>query len=302
MTDVAAVVINKNTKEFLRECLGTIMSQDYAGGISVCVVDNASADGSAEAVLAEFPSVDLVWNSINAGYAKACNQGIGATTEPIVMIMNSDVELAGDTVASLVDHLLSHPEVGVAAPMLLNSDGSLQFSCREFPSIKTAFFHAFLGLFDAGNAHSAGYKKMDWDHTATSEVPWVSGAFMAMRRAALDEIGGFDEKYFMYVEDVDLCWRMWRAGWSVGYVPYGPVVHHIGMSSRAVPARMVFHHHMSMLRFHRKTYEGPAAPLVTATVAAGLAVRFALIMALNTSFRIRQAFGGAAKVIMPGRQ
>jgi N-acetylglucosaminyl-diphospho-decaprenol L-rhamnosyltransferase len=302
VTEVAAVVINKNTRGFLRECLGTLTSQDYDGRIAVWVVDNASTDGSAEAVLSGFPSVDLVWNSINVGYARACNQGIEATGEPIVMIMNSDIELSEDTVSSLVDYMESHPSAGVAAPMLLNSDGSLQFSCREFPSIRTAFFHAFLGLFRGENAHSSSYKKMEWDHTSPSEVPWVSGAFMALRRAALDEIGGFDEKYFMYVEDVDLCWRMWRAGWSVGYVPRGPVVHHVGMSSRAVPARMVFHHHMSMLRFHRKTYEGPAGTLVTAAVAAGLAVRFALIMALNTSFRIRQAFGGAARVIMPGRQ
>jgi GT2 family glycosyltransferase len=302
MTGVAAVVINKNTKDLLRECLRSIEAQEYPGEISVWVVDNASTDGSAGVALSEFPSADLVWNSLNVGYARACNQGIKATSEPVVMIMNSDVELSRDTVRVLVDYMESNPRAGIAAPMLLNSDGSLQFSCREFPSIKTAFVHAFLGLFSGENAHSASYKKMDWDHTRPSEVPWVSGAFMGLRRAALEEVGGFDEKYFMYVEDVDLCWRMWRSGWSVGYVPGGEVVHHIGMSSKAVPARMVLHHHMSMLRFHRKTYEGPAKTLVAALVAVGLVVRSALIMALNASFRVRQVFGGAAKVIMPGRQ
>ena len=302
MSEVAAIVINKNAKEFLRECLGTIGSQDFAGSISVWVVDNDSDDGSAEMVLSEFADANLVWNSSNVGYARACNQGIAASDAPYVIIMNSDVALSRDTVAELVGYLERNPRAGVVAPLLRNSDGTLQYSCREFPSIATAFVHAFLGLFSSDNPHSARYKKMTWDHSRETEVDWVSGAFIAMRREALDEIGGFDEKYFMYVEDVDLCWRMWRAGWSVGFIPRGEVYHHIGMSSQAVPARMVFHHHASMLRFHHKTYDGPMRRTVNVGVAAGISVRFALIMALNTFYRVRGALGGAARVIMPGRQ
>ncbi|HEY5526400.1 MAG TPA: glycosyltransferase family 2 protein [Candidatus Anoxymicrobiaceae bacterium] len=302
MKDVAAIIINKNTKGFLRECLETVLAQDYVGKISVWVVDNGSDDGSPQMVLGEFPGVNLVWNESNVGYARACNQGIRTTCEPYVLIMNSDTTLSRDTVTEVTGYLESNPRAGVVAPLLRNTDGSLQYSCREFPSISTAFVHAFLGLFSADNPQSAKYKKMSWDHERPCEVPWVSGAFMALRREALVEIGGFDEKYFMYVEDVDLCWRMWRASWSVGYVPRGEVYHHIGMSSRAVPTRMVFHHHVSMLRFHRKTYEGPMRGVVNAAVALGVAARFGLIVALNTYYRIRSALGGAAKVIMPGRQ
>jgi GT2 family glycosyltransferase len=300
--DVAAIIINKNTRGFLRDCLETLLAQDYAGKMSIWVVDNASDDGSPQMVLSEFPGVNLVWNKSNVGYARACNQGIKATSEPCVMIMNSDTTLSRDTVTVLTGYLDRNPRAGVVAPLLRNTDGSLQYSCRDFPSISTAFVHAFLGLFRGDNARSASYKKMSWDHEQECDVPWVSGAFMALRREALDEIGGFDEGYFMYVEDVDLCWRMWRASWSVGYVPEGEVYHHIGMSSRAVPTRMVFHHHMSMLRFHRKTYEGPMRGVVNAVVAVGIAARFGLIVALNTYYRIRGALGGAAKVIMPGRQ
>jgi len=253
-------------------------------------------------VLADFPGVNLVWNSSNAGYSRACNQGIRATCEPVVMVLNSDTTLSRDTVSSLVACLDRNPAAGVVAPLLRNTDGSLQYSCRGFPSVKTAFAHAFLGLFKADNVHSARYKKMAWDHAEECEVPWVSGAFMAIRREAFDEIGGFDEGYFMYVEDVDLCWRMWRAGRSVVYLPEGEVCHHVGMSSRAVPARMVFHHHASMLRFHRKTYDGPARRPVNVLVTAGIVVRVALIMGLNALYRIREALGGAARVIMPGRQ
>ena len=302
MNEVAAIVINRNTRDFLRECLETILAQDFSGGISTWVVDNGSDDGSPQMVLSEFTGTDLVWNSSNVGYAKACNQGIRATREPYVLIMNSDTALSSDTVSEVVGYLERNPSAGVAAPLLRNSDGSIQFSCREFPSVKTAFVHAFMGLFSGENPHSAQYKKMAWDHAAEAEVDWVSGAFMAIRREALDEVGGFDEKYFMYVEDVDLCWRMWQAGWSVGFVPRGEVYHHIGMSSRAVPARMVLHHHRSMLRFHRKTYHGPMRRTVTAAVAVGVAFRVALILALNAYYRVRGALGGAKKVIMPGRQ
>ncbi len=300
--DVAVVIINKNTREFLSKCLETVLDQDYPGKISCWVVDNASVDGSAPMVLADFPGVNLVWNSSNAGYSRACNQGIRATCEPVVMVLNSDTTLSRDTVSSLVACLDRNPAAGVVAPLLRNTDGSLQYSCRGFPSVKTAFAHAFLGLFKADNVHSARYKKMAWDHAEECEVPWVSGAFMAIRREAFDEIGGFDEGYFMYVEDVDLCWRMWRAGRSVVYLPDGEVCHHVGMSSRAVPARMVFHHHASMLRFHRKTYDGPARRPVNVLVTAGIVVRVALIMGLNALYRIREALGGAARVIMPGRQ
>ena len=302
MKDVAAIIINKNTRDFLRDCVQTLLAQDYAGNISIWVVDNGSDDGSPQMVLSEFPGVNLVWNKSNVGYARACNQGIKATVEPYVIIMNSDTTLSRDTVTEVTGYLDRNPRAGVVAPLLRNTDGSLQYSCREFPSISTAFVHAFLGLFSGDNPRSASYKKMSWDHEQACEVPWVSGAFMALRREALEEIGGFDEKYFMYVEDVDLCWRMWRASWSVGYLPQGEVYHHIGMSSRAVPTRMVFHHHASMLRFHRKTYEGPMRAVVNAAVAVGVAARFGLIVALNTYYRIRSALGGAAKVIMPGRQ
>jgi len=302
LNDVAAIIINKNTRDFLRECLATIIAQDYAVGITTWVVDNASTDGSAEAVLGESPGVNLVWNKDNVGYARACNQGIETTTEPYILIMNSDTALSADTVTEIMACLQRNPEAGVVAPLLRNTDGSLQYSCREFPSIGTAFMHAFLGLFRGNNPHSARYKKMAWDHERECDVDWVSGAFMAIRREALEDIGGFDEGYFMYVEDVDLCWRMWKAGWSVCYLPRTEVYHHVGMSSRAVPARMVFHHHMSMLRFHRKTYDGPMRMCVNAAVAVGVAVRFALITGLNACYRIWSALGGATKVIMPGRQ
>ncbi len=302
MNQVAAIIINRNTREYLRDCLASLAAQEFEGDVSVWVVDNGSTDGSPEMVLAEFEGTNLVLNEDNVGYARACNQGAAHTTEPYLFFMNSDTDLTRGATRAIVDYFEAHPQAGVVGPRILNEDGSLQFSCREFPSINEAFLHAFVGLFSAINAASARYKKTAWSHEEEARVDWVSGCFMAVRREAFEAVGGFDEAYFMYVEDVDLCWRAWRAGWTVDYTPAAEVYHHIGMSSQAVPARMVFHHHASMLRFHRKTYRGGAWPLVNLVVAAGVASRFLLIMALNTYYRLRAALGGVKRVIMPGRQ
>jgi N-acetylglucosaminyl-diphospho-decaprenol L-rhamnosyltransferase len=300
--EVAAIVINRNTKDFLGSCLSSIREQEFEDDISIWVVDNGSTDGSPEMVLSQFPDANLVWNDKNVGYARACNQGARNTHEPLLLFMNSDTVLTPGTVQALVDYFEANPDAGVVGPRILNDDGSLQYSCREFPSIKDACIHAFLGLFSVSNPATVRYKNADWGHREAARVDWVSGCFMAVRRAAFEAVGGFDDRYFMYVEDVDFCWRVGQSGWTVWYLPAGEVFHHIGMSSQAVPVRMVFYHHAGMLRFHRKTYRGRARPLVNATVAAGVAARFLLIMALNGFYRIRALLGGAKRVIMPGRQ
>lgn len=302
MNRMAAVVVNRNTREFLRDCLLSLQAQQYDGGISVWVVDNGSTDGSAEMVLADFPGVNLVWNERNDGYSRGANRGIEHSGEPFVMVMNSDTVLSTDTAARIDDFFTANPGAGAVGPRLLNTDGTLQYSCREFPSVADAFAHAFLGLFSADNPYTARYRKTRWDHSSEQEVDWVSGAFIALRRQALEEVGGFDEGYFMYVEDVDLCWRLRERGWTTNYIPRGDVVHHIGQSSRLVSTRMTLHHHLSMFRFHRKTYRGRAPWIVTPLVALGVTLRFTLIAALNLFYRVRARLGGSGRLIMPGRQ
>ncbi|MBN1288228.1 MAG: glycosyltransferase family 2 protein [Actinobacteria bacterium] len=287
MKKIAAVIINRNTKEFLRECIVSLESQDIDGEVPVWVVDNGSGDGSQAMVLNEFKGVNLVWNSKNLGYSRACNQGVEQTGTPYVVVMNTDTVLREDTLKTIVEYFERHPEAGIVGPKILNSDGSLQFSCREFPSVKDAFMHAFLGYFVSGNRYSKKYLKMDWDHREDVEVDWVSGAFMGIRRKAFDDIEGFDEKYFMYVEDVDLCWRMWQSGWKVGYVPAGDVYHHIGMTSRMVSTSMSLHHHLSMLRFHRRTYRGPLKFIVDPAVAAGIMLRFLMVTCISYYYKLK---------------
>jgi GT2 family glycosyltransferase len=284
--DTAVVIVSYNTRELLLECLRSL-ADDPAGPAEIVVVDNGSHDGSLEAVAAAHPDVRLVALRHNAGYGAAANAGVRASKAAVAIVTNPDTTFAPGAVAAMASYLESHPKTGAVGPLLLNPDGSLQFSARPFPSVPLAAAHAFLGLFWESNPASRAYLMAGWDHATEREVDWVSGACIALRRKAFDGVGGFDEAYFMYVEDVDLCWRMRREGWRIGFTPEAKVTHHVGKASRVKPWFMIVAHHRSLWRFSRKRHTGLAGLLVAGPVAAGLALR-AVGVYLLYRFRARR--------------
>jgi len=209
----------------------------------------------------------------NLGFGTGANRGVAATIGEYVLILNPDTVVEPGTVKALSEAFERDAGLGVVGPRIENVDGSLYPSVRRFPDLAVAVGHAFLGLVRPDNPYTRRYRMLDWDHEQpAADVDWVGGACILVRRAAFDVVGGFDEGYFMYVEDVDMCWRLGRAGWRIGYEPAGRVVHALGGSSRAVPYRMIAEHHRSLLRFVSKSTVGARRgilPLVTA----GLAVR-----------------------------
>lgn len=285
---VAPVIVNYNTREDLRRCLRTL--EENLGRLPVVVVDNGSTDGSPEMVREEFPWVRLVENPGNPGYASACNAGIRATDRPYVFVLNSDVEFVEGGIEVLLDYLDDHPGVGVLGPMVLNTDGTRQMSCRRFPSMLENVVHGFLGEIWPDNPLTSSYQMKDLGGSEPREVDWVSGAAMLLRREAVGKVGGFDEAYFMYVEDVDLCWRLRRAGYRVVYHPGFRLVHHIGRTSSQQSTRMLYEHHRSMYIFFRRRYHGLRGKLLTPVILAGLAARFALTWCLR-KWRFLGAFG-----------
>jgi len=192
-----------------------------------------------------------------------------------VAVLNPDVVVESGTTKALVDALDRDPGLGAVAPRVVNPDGSWYPSVRAFPSMADAIGHAFLGFIAPGNRFSRRYKMLDWDHDAARDVDWASGTYLLLRRDALGALARFDEAYFMYVEDVDLCWRLREAGWRVGYEPAGRVVHTVGASSELAPYRMILAHHRSLFRFSARTARGPQR-LLLPVVALGLAVRTVL--------------------------
>ncbi|MDQ6725356.1 MAG: glycosyltransferase family 2 protein [Actinomycetota bacterium] len=264
------MAVSYNSRDCLPECVRSLRSEGVA---EVIVVDNASLDGSIEAVLASDPGVTVVATGANLGFGSGVNRGVEETTGDHLLILNPDTVVEPGTVKALTEALDRDPGLAAVGPRIENVDGTLYPSVRSFPNLWVATGHAFLGLVWPTNPFSRRYRMLDLDHgRPVSEVDWVSGACMLVRRSAFEAVGGFDESYFMYVEDVDLCWRLGQAGWRIGYDPAGRVVHALGASSRLMPYRMIAAHHRSLLRFATKTSTGAGRALLP-LVAAGLGLR-----------------------------
>lgn len=283
----ALVIVSYNTASDLRKCLES--AREMLGEVETLVVDNGSTDGSREMVSGEFPGVTLIDNPGNPGYASACNRGVGATVEPYIFILNSDVEFLEGGLEAVLDRMDAHPDIGALGPLVFNSDGSVQMSCRRFPSMVENVAHGFLGEVWPGNPLTTRYQMRDLCRDEPCEVDWVSGAAMLLRRGAALEVGGFDEAYFMYVEDVDFCWRLREAGYRVVFDPSLRLLHHIGRTSSQQSVRMLYHHHRSMFIFFRKRYRGWRGALLMPLVLAGLAGRFLLTLIIQRARGKRKA-------------
>jgi GT2 family glycosyltransferase len=221
----------------------------------VVVVDNASTDGTPEMVTSRFPEVKLLQNSENVGFSRAYNQALQESKGRYLLVLNPDCVIHPGALAKLIEFLESEPKAGAVGPRLLNADGSLQFSCRRFPTFAAGLFrNTPLGRIFPGNRYSRQYLMMEWDHSRPQEVDWISGAAMLIRRQTLDEVGPLDEGFYMYCEDVDWCYRARQKGWKIYYLPTAIITHLIGRSSDQRPRAMVVEFHRSMRRFYRKHY------------------------------------------------
>lgn len=261
----AAVVVNFEAGDLLEECVRSVLADTSAGSVELVVVDNDSRDGSPEALLRSLPGVRVVRAPANLGYARAANLGVAATRAPIVAVLNPDTRLEPGTARALVQRLQSQPRVAACGPRLKNADGSDYPSARVDPSVPVAVMHGVLGSWWPSNPFTARYRQLGADPARPRVVDWVSGAAVWLRRSALDTVGGWDERYFMYLEDVDLCFRLRRAGWEVAYEPGGVVWHVQGASTARRPYRMLLEHHRSAWRFARRRFTGVRAVLLPFT-------------------------------------
>jgi N-acetylglucosaminyl-diphospho-decaprenol L-rhamnosyltransferase len=276
VTGWAAVVINYEAGSALARCVRSLLADTSAGAApQVVVVDNGSSDGSAAAVEQE---VRVLHPGANLGYARAANLGIAATDAPVVAVCNADLEVEGGTAAAILSRLDAERDLAVAGPMMRNPDGTIYPSARSVPRLRDALGHGVLGLVWPTNPCTRRYRQLDADPRQRRDVDWVSGAAIWLRRDAIAAIGGWDERYFMYLEDVDLCWRLRRAGWRVAYEPGGRVTHVQGASTSKHPYRMIAEHHRSVLRFAAKRWHG-VRRLALPLAAAFLALRAGLAMA-----------------------
>lgn len=278
---LSIIIVNWNTRDLLQACLRSLQGCLDNPACEVIVVDNASIDGSPEMVAAEFPAARLIRMAHNLGFSRGNNAGIRLARGRYILLLNSDTEVLGDALWKMCGHMDQNPRVGALGARLLNPDGSLQMSCRSFPSYKTALFHrkALLTKLFPGNRFSRQYLMSGADHRYRMEVDWVIGACLMTRRETIDDVGLLDEDFFMYAEDVDWCYRMHKAGWVVEYFPEAEVMHHYEKSTSKAPFRMHTARHRSMWRFYKKHYrKNVFTDIVTFT---GIGVRLGLNIALD---------------------
>jgi len=272
------IIVNYHSEALLRACLQSLPSAADPMSFEVIVVDN-SGTAVSSGVLDTLPGARLLEAGGNVGFARACNLGMAAARGRHLLLLNPDTIAHPGAVATLSRHLDLSPEVGVVAARLLDPDGTLQYSCRRFPRPLSILFgrYALLTRLFPRNPVSRDYLYLEWDHATVRPVDWVSGACLMVRREVLDQVGGLDDGYFLFVEDMDWCRRIRDAGLDVVYVPEAEVTHRIGASRGPVPSWVMWERHRSMLRYVRKHFRWPRA-LVT-LVSAGLALRGGLAIA-----------------------
>lgn len=252
--DLSIIIVSWNVRDLLRECLRSVEEGRGELDVEVILVDSASADGSAEMVAAEFPWVKLIARADNVGFPRGNNIGLAEARGRYLLLLNPDTRVIGDALSIMVNYLENHRDIGALGPQLLNTDGSVQSSRRRFPTLATGFFE---GTWLEGLAPGVlrRYYALDLPYDATADVDWLNGACIMVPCRVYEEIGGMDEAYFMYSEELDWCRRIKTAGRRVVYHPEAQVLHHYGKSSeQAITARHI-NFQRAKLRYYRK-YHG----------------------------------------------
>ncbi len=246
------------------------------------VIDNDSRDDSLDAGLAAAPGTRVIRNPTNRYLSPAWNQGAASTDAPYLLFLNPDTEWFHGSIDDLIRVAKTHPRAGLLGPMVRNPDGTVYASGRRFPSLVDGLGHAFVSLVRPDNAFTRRYRMDGWDRTTEREVDWVSGCCMLLPRAAYDAVGGFDERFPLYAEELDIATRLRDAGWSVVFTPEVEITHAVGVSTGGDrrPHRLVVMHSTSLYRYyatHRaKGWRRVTLPVVWAALRARAEIAWAI--------------------------
>lgn len=283
------VIVTYQCRDLALRCLESMETELPDALSHTVVVDNASTDGTGEAICRRFPAVRLLSKRRNVGFAAAANAGMRALPAcDVLILLNPDTVILDGALEDAAEYLRAHREVGVLGARMENDDGTLQPSCRAFPGHLTALFnrHSLTTRFLPGNRWSRQYLMSDWDHTSVRPVDWVSGACMLVHRRAIEAVGLLDARFFWSIEDVDYCRRVHDAGLDVRYYPMARVRHRVGGSSRHNAFRAMTEHHRGMWLYYRTHMSG--GPVLDALTACGIGGRLGLHAA---SLALRRLLG-----------
>jgi len=281
--DLSIIIVTHNDWPLLRACLESIFCNTTSRRYAVWVIDNDSSDGTPELVKARYPQVTLIKNDANLGYAQANNVGICQSRSRYVLLLNPDVKIPPYTVDEMLRLMDSETDIGIVGPKLVRPDGDLDYACRRmFPNYLDFVFWLFNLYRSFPRSHKVGrYNLLYLNPDEPTEVEAVAGAFMLARRSAIDKVGKLDERFFIYGEDLDWCYRFVLAGWRVLYYPKIVVLHHKGGTTRRISQRMIYHFYRSNYLLYKKHLAPRTPALLNWFLYGAVFLRFLLSYAYN---------------------
>lgn len=289
--DLSILIVNYNTCQLTVDCLRSVFASETEYTYEVILIDNNSKDESVQTIRELFPQVKLIENTENTGFAKANNQGMEVAQGRYMLLLNSDTIIQQDTIETMVAFMDYNPIIGASGCKIVLPDGSLDKACkRGFPTPSASFYYAFgfSKLFPNKpefNQYQLGYLNPDVEYP----VDCLVGAFMLVRRETIEQVGGLDETFFMYGEDIDWCYRIKQAGWGIHYYPRTTIIHYKGGSARRRPFKIIYEFHRAMILFHWKHYRQKYNIFVNGAVYAGIGLKLLLSLLMNRLKPIRSA-------------
>ncbi len=252
--DLSCIIVNYQNSKSLKCCLDSIYQTIEEIDLEVIIVDNSEEDPGLKSIKENYPKVHIVDNPTNVGFSKANNQAASIALGEFLFILNPDTILKKNTVNSMFKHISSHQEIGVLGPKVLNPNGSLQYSCRRYPTLWTGLFNRYsiLSRFYPQNRFTSHYLMLDFDHNDTTPVDWLSGCCLMISKSIFKKINGFDENYFLFNEDIDLCRMVHKTGKKVVYFPEAKVFHKVSTSNSKTSAKVIIQRHLGMMYYFKK--------------------------------------------------
>ncbi|MZH05862.1 MAG: glycosyltransferase family 2 protein [Nitrospinae bacterium] len=252
--DLSCIIVNYNSSKQLQNCLESIYKTIHGIDFEVIVVDNSEDDPGWQGLREAFPQAKFISNTSNVGFSKANNQAAKLAQGEALIFINPDTILSDQAINSMQSYILSNSEVGALGPKVVDPDGSLQYSCRRFPTIWTGLFNRYsiLTRLFPKNRFTSQYLMLDFDHNEILPVDWLSGCCLMVPKKVFEEIGGFDENYFLFNEDIDLGRMINETGKKVIYFPQAIVNHQVSTSNSKTSARVIVKRHLGMMHYFKK--------------------------------------------------
>lgn len=278
--DLSIIIVPYKCKDQLDVTLEAVFNSRTKYKYEVIVLDNDSRDGTVEMVRAKYPQAILIENE-NVGFAKANNKGMAMAKGEYLLLLNPDTKLASDNLEVMMDFMKSHPQVGIATSKLIKGNGELDWACRRMePNPKTSFYR-LTGLQYIFPKKFGNYNVMDKSIDEETEIDACCGAYMMIPRKAYEAVGGFDESFFMYGEDLDLCRRYREAGFKIWYYPKTMSYHYKGQSSKKASQKSLYAFHEAMWIYYKKWYYKKTPSILSGLIYVGIWARYYLKLFIN---------------------